>query len=264
MTHGLLLLPRLRSTLFVVYLALTVIPWALMSIVASIFIRGTRLYWLTTYWLKIAIVGARVICGVRWRIIGMDNLDRADRSGPIVLLPKHQSTWETFAFPVLMPHPLCYVFKRELLWIPFFGWAMARLDMIHIDRSRRTEAWNRVAEQGRRYMSHGNWVIMFPEGTRIPRGQAGTYKSGGTRLAIATGAAVLPIAVSSARCWPRRSFVLRPGTIDVSIGPTIASTGRQPDELMREVEQWIETEMRRIDPSAYVEGVTTPRAQTRH
>ena len=163
-----------------------------------------------------------------------------------------------------MPHPLCYVFKRELLWIPFFGWAMARLDMVHIDRSRRNEAWNRVAEQGRRYMAQGNWVIMFPEGTRIPRGQAGIYKSGGTRLAITTGAAVLPIAVSSARCWPRRSFVLRPGTIDVSIGPTIDSAGRQPDELMREVEHWIEAEMRRIDPTAYTEGVATPRAQTRH
>ncbi len=194
----------------------------------------------------------------------MDNLERADRAGPIVLLPKHQSTWETFAFPALMPHPLCYVFKRELLWIPFFGWAMARLDMIHIDRARRAEAWNRVAEQGRQHMANGNWVIMFPEGTRIPRGQAGTYKSGGTRLAITTSASVLPIAVSSARCWPRRSFVLRPGTIDVSIGPMIGSAGRRPDELMREVEQWIETEMRRIDPQAYAEGVATPRAATRH
>ena len=86
---------------------------------------------------------------------------------PVVLLPKHQSTWETFAFPALMPHPLCYVFKRELLYVPFFGWAMGRLDMIHIDRSKRTEAWNRVAEQGRRFMAQGNWVIMFPEGTRI-------------------------------------------------------------------------------------------------
>ncbi|WP_418318591.1 lysophospholipid acyltransferase family protein [Piscinibacter sakaiensis] len=258
------LLPRLRSALFVVYLAVTVIPWAILSLLASIFIRGTRLYWLTTFWLRIAISGARWICGVKHRIIGMDNLNKADISGPIILLPKHQSTWETFAFPTLMPHPLCYVFKRELLWIPFFGWAMARLDMVHIDRSRRSEAWNKVAEQGRRYMSQGNWVIMFPEGTRIPRGQQGVYKSGGARLAIATGASVLPIAVSSAKCWPRRSFVLRPGTIDVSIGPMISSAGRQPDELMREVERWVETEMRRIDPEAYAEGVPTPVAQTRH
>jgi 1-acyl-sn-glycerol-3-phosphate acyltransferase len=171
----------------------------------------------------------------------------------VVLLPKHQSTWETFAFPGLMPHPLCYVFKRELLYIPFFGWAMARMDMIHIDRSKRAEAWNRVAEQGRRFMAKGHWVIMFPEGTRIARGQRGTYKSGGARLAIQTERPVLPIAVTSARCWPRKSFVLRPGVIDVSIGKPIASTGRRPDELMREVETWIEAEMHRLDPQAYAD-----------
>jgi len=128
---------------------------------------------------------------------------------------------------------------------------MARLDMIHIDRSKRTEAWAKVAEQGRQLMSRGNWVIMFPEGTRTPRGSQGKYKSGGTRLAIATGAPVVPIAVSSARCWPRRSFVLRPGVIDISVARPIPTAGREPDELMREVEAWIEAEMRRLDAEAY-------------
>jgi 1-acyl-sn-glycerol-3-phosphate acyltransferase len=241
----------IRSFVFVFWMAVTVVPWAVMSIIASVFIRGTPLYWLTTFWLRLVIWGARVICGVRWRIVGIENLNAADRSGAVILLPKHQSTWETFAFPGLMPHPLCYVFKRELLLIPFFGWAMARLDMIHIDRSKRSEAWARVAEQGRQHMAHGNWVIMFPEGTRTPRGSQGIYKSGGTRLAVATGTPVLPIAVASARCWPRKSFMLRPGVIDVSIGSMIASVGREPDELMREVEAWIEGEMRRLDPQAY-------------
>ena len=244
----------LRSALFVLWLAISVIPWALMSLIASIFIRGTPLYWLTTYWLRLAIAGARVICGVKHRIVGIENLNAADRSGPVILLPKHQSTWETFAFPGLMPHPLCYVFKRELLMIPFFGWAMGRLDMVHIDRSKRAEAWNRVAEQGQKFMAQGNWIIMFPEGTRIPRGKAGHYKSGGTRLAVTTGTPVLPIAVTSARCWPRKSFMLRPGVIDVSIGKLIPSVGREPDELMREVETWIEAEMRRLDPGAYTDA----------
>jgi 1-acyl-sn-glycerol-3-phosphate acyltransferase len=250
----------LRSALFVLWMAVTVIPWAIFSLIASIFMRGTPLYWFTTYWLRIAIYGARFICGVRWRIIGKDNLDAADTGGPMVVLPKHQSTWETFAFPQLMPHPLAYVFKRELLMIPFFGWAMGRLDMVHIDRSKRTEAWNRVAEQGQRFMSQGNWVIMFPEGTRIPRGSRGTYKGGGTRLAVTTGASVLPMAVTSARCWPRKSFMLRPGVIDISIGKPISSVGRESDELMREVETWIEAEMRRLDPEAYVSDVKTQSA----
>ena len=184
----------------------------------------------------------------------------ANRAPAVIVLPKHQSTWETFAFPGLMPHPLAYVFKRELLYIPFFGWAMARMDMIHIDRARRSEAWRRVAEQGARHMSHGAWVIMFPEGTRAERGSQEEYKSGGTRLAVTTGAAVLPIAVTSARCWPRKSLVLRPGTVDVSIGPLIPSTGRRPDELMREVETWIEAEMRRLDPEAYPAAAALPTA----
>ena len=113
----------------------------------------------------------------------MDNLPPADRQAPVILLSKHQSTWETFTYPTIMSHPLAYVFKRELLYIPFFGWAMGRLDMIHIDRSKRTEAWNKVAEQGRRFMAEGHWVIMFPEGTRTPRGSQGTYKNGAARLA---------------------------------------------------------------------------------
>jgi 1-acyl-sn-glycerol-3-phosphate acyltransferase len=123
--------------------------------------------------------------------------------------------------------------------------------MIHIDRSKRAKAFNRVVAQGKELLAQGIWIIMFPEGTRIPRGQKGSYKSGGTRLAIETGAPVIPIAVSSAKCWPRKAFVKFPGVVDVSIGMPIPSQGRQPDELMREVERWIESEMRRLDPEAY-------------
>ena len=242
----------LRSLLFVLWMAATVIPWGTMMLVLSIFWRGEKLYWPTMRWLRMAIWGARVICGVNYRVHGMDHLPTAgDKRSAVVLASKHQSTWETFAYPTLMPHPLAYVFKRELLYVPFFGWAMGRLDMIHIDRSKRAEAWNKVAAQGKRLAAEGIWVIMFPEGTRTPRGSQGTYKNGASRLAIATGVPIVPIAASSAKCWPRKSFLLRPGVIDVSIGRPIDSTDRQPDELMREVEAWIEAEMRRLDPAAY-------------
>ena len=245
----------LRSTLFFLWMAITVIPWGSFVVLVSIVLRGNTLYWICAGWLRVALWGARLICGVRWRIVGMENVpSAADGQAAVLLASKHQSTWETFAYPALMPHPLCYVFKRELLWIPFFGWSMARLDMIHIDRSRRTEAWNKVAEQGRRIMGLGNWVIMFPEGTRIARGERGTYKTGASRLAIATGVPIVPIAVNSARCWPRRSFLLRPGLVTISIGQPIASEGRAPEELMRQVEDWIETEMHRLDPEAYPAG----------
>ena len=242
----------LRSALFMLWMAVTVVPWALAVVVTSIFVRGDPIYWMCVGWLRTAVWGARAICGVGWRVHGMANLPtKADKTASVILLSKHQSTWETFAYPCLMPHPLAYVFKRELLYIPFFGWAMARMDMIHIDRSKRTEAWNRVAAQGAKLMARGHWVIMFPEGTRIDRGQKGNYKAGGTRLAVSTGQPVVPIAVNSARCWPRKSFLLRPGVVDVSIGKPIASTGREADEMMREVEAWIEAETRRLDPAAF-------------
>lgn len=237
----------LRSLLFVLWMSVTVVPWGTAVLIVSIFVRGDPIYWMCAGWLRVAMGGCRVICGVRARITGMDNLPDA----AVILLSKHQSTWETFFFPTLMPKPLAYVFKRELLYIPFFGWAMSRMDMIHIDRSKRAAAWSKVAEQGRKHMGKGNWVIMFPEGTRAARGQQGSYKSGGTRLAVDTGRPVVPIAVTSAVCWPRKSFLVRPGVVDVSIGQPIESVGRQPDELMREVEAWIEGEMRRLDPAAY-------------
>ncbi len=249
-----------RSALFVLWMALTVIPWALAVLAASLFVGGDRLYWMCVGWLRVAMWGCRVICGVHSRIHGMDNLPPANRQSPVILLSKHQSTWETFTYPTIMSHPLAYVFKRELLMIPFFGWAMGRLDMIHIDRSRRAEAFNKVVDQGRRILGHGSWIIMFPEGTRIARGEQGAYKTGGARLALATGTPVVPIAVTSARCWPRKSFVLRPGVIDVSIGKPIPVQGRDADELMREVEAWIEAEMRRLDPEAYTPAASTARA----
>jgi 1-acyl-sn-glycerol-3-phosphate acyltransferase len=237
----------LRSVIYLLWQIVTVVPYAIATLVASIFVRGDPLYWICVQWLRLVVWGARVFCGIETRVRGMEHVP----DSPIILCPKHQSAWETLAFPTLMPHPLCYVFKRELLWVPFFGWAIGRLDMIHIDRSKRNLAWSKVAEQGKRFMEHGNWVIMFPEGTRIPRGQQGTYKSGASRLAVATNTPILPIAVASARCWPKNSFVKYPGVVDVSIGPPIPVNGRDADELMREVESWIEAEMRRIDPEAY-------------
>ncbi len=245
-----ILIHLLRSVLHTLFMAVTVVPWALAVLIAAPFLNSTQIYWMCSGWLKLAVASGQLILGIRNEVIGFENLP-VGSTAPAVLLLKHQSTWETFCMPALMPHPLAYVFKKELLYVPFFGWAMSRMDMIHIDRSKRAQAFNRVVEQGQRLLNQGTWVIMFPEGTRIPRGQKGQYKSGGTRLAVATGAPVIPIAVTSAKCWPRKAFIKRPGTVEFSIGKPIPSEGREPDELMREVEAWIEAEMRRLDPEAY-------------
>jgi len=247
----------IRSLIHMAWMTITVIPWALVVVAGSLFISSNRLYWWCAGWLRNAINSGTFILGIENRITGMENLPLGEKD-PVILLVKHQSTWETFLMPAIMPHPLAYVFKKELLSVPFFGWAMGRLDMIHIDRSQRAQAFQKVVTQGKRLMEQGVWVIMFPEGTRIPRGQKGVYKTGGTRLAIEAGVPVIPIAVTSAKCWPTKAFIKRPGIVDISIGKPISSVGRQPEEMMQEVENWIEAEMRRLDPEAYLQADTEP------
>ena len=244
----------IRSLIHLLWMLVTVIPVAFWMLAAAPFASPRHLLASANGFLACAMQGLRVICGVNWRVTGMENLPGLDAQGkplPAVLLVKHQSTLETFLMPLIMPRPLAYVFKKEILLIPFFGWGIGRLEMIHIDRKLGKQAFQKVAEQGRELLGKGTWVIMFPEGTRIPRGQAGQYKSGGTRLAIETGVPVVPVAVTSAKCWPRKAFIKLPGMVDVSIGKPIPSQGRSPDELMAEVQTWIEGEMRRLDPEAY-------------
>ena len=246
------MMAALRSTLHMAIMFVTVIPYTLMILIGRLLgASGDARYAIAQKWLKLSVDAARVIMGVRYHVQGQENLPVGETS-PAILLVKHQSTYETFLMPVIMPHPLAYVFKKELLYVPFFGWSIGSLDMIHIDRSQRAKAFAKVVEQGKALLDRGVWVIMFPEGTRIPRGERGSYKSGGTRLAIATGTPVIPVAVTSAKCWPRRAFIKHPGLVEVSIGKPIPSVGRDADELIREVETWIEAEMHRLDPEAYV------------
>lgn len=242
----------IRSLLVFAWIVISVIPVGLTLVFCSLFLKDDKLWWwFAAPWLKGVIAAARIVGGVKYRMHGAEHLPGADDKRRVILCPKHQSTWETFYFPSITSHPLAYVFKKELLRIPVFGWCIGRVGMIHIDRTQKNQAWAKVAEQGRELMDRGKWIIMFPEGTRIERGGKGNYKSGATRLAVTTGAYVIPIAVTSGRCWPRRSFSLLPGVIDVSIGEPVPAQGRDPGELMDEMERWIEAEMRRLDPEAY-------------
>jgi len=246
----------IRSILHMLWMGITVVPYTLAILLVRMLGASSRTrYRIARAWLKLSVDSARVIMGIRTRITGMEHLPTAENQG-VVLLVKHQSTYETFLMPAIMPRPLAYVFKKELLRVPFFGWSIGSLDMIHIDRGQSARAFVKVVQQGRALLAQGTWVIMFPEGTRIERGQAGQYKSGGTRLAIDTGVPVVPVAVTSARVWPRKAFIKRPGVVDVSIGQPIPSVGRKPDELMQEVQAWIEAEMRRLDPEAYPEAAS--------
>jgi len=241
----------LRSVAFALLLTVATVVWALMCFLFAPLPYRQRYYW-TTRWNVFVIWAAKVCCGIRYQIKGMENLP----DGPAILLSKHQSAWETIFYPMIMPRPLAYVFKKELLYIPFFGWGIGLLRMIPIDRSRGRDAFAQVVAKGRERLANGQWIILFPEGTRIPRGKKGTYKSGGARLAVATQTPVVPIAMNSADCWPRNAFIKTPGLITISIGKPISSEGREPAELMQQAENWIESEMRVISPSAYSETRT--------
>ncbi|MDD3019024.1 MAG: lysophospholipid acyltransferase family protein [Comamonas sp.] len=248
----------LRSLLHTVWMALTVIPYTLGVLLARVLGLPLAARWrVARAWLLLSVDSARWFCGVRYRVQGLDNLPTDPHQG-VVLLVKHQSTYETFLLPNILPRRMAYVFKKELLGIPFFGWSIGSLDMIHIDRKDGIRAFHKVVEQGKRLLGQGTWVAMFPEGTRVRRGQVGEYKSGAARLAIMCGVPVVPVAVTSARCWPRNGFVRRPGVVEVSIGAPIATTGRKHEELTAEVQQWIEAEMRRLDPEAYPAPVAAP------
>lgn len=231
-------------------MVISLIPWATYILIASIALDKKKLYELGVKWLRFVIVSAKIILGIEVVTHHQAGPAQGDKR-KIIYLAKHQSALETLLLPTLIPTHAAYVFKKELLAIPFFGWVLSRLDMIHIDRSKRSEAFQKVSKQGSDILRNGTSIIMFPEGTRIPRGQKGTYKLGGARLAVATGADVIPVAITSAKCWPRRAFIKTPGVVDVSFGPIMSSQGKSPEALMAEVENWIESEMRKFDLTAY-------------
>jgi len=240
----------IRSTLFTLFLLIFTPIWSVLCMLAFPFLNPENRYRFIGLWNKVVIQVLKHLCGIHFEIRGMENI-QAVLDQPVVVLSKHQSAYETIAYIALLPKQLCFVFKRELLWIPFFGWALALLKMIHINRASKETAALSVASQGRKRLSEGKWILMFPEGTRTPVGSHKPYRKGGARLASATGATVVPIAHNAGRFWPRNSFMKYPGTVIFSIGPAIASAGKSGDQLHQEVEAWIEAEMRRIDPSAY-------------
>jgi len=236
----------LRSLLHLIVLAVSVTPWSFIVLAGWLFPVHTR-FKLCSYWTRFAIFSARWICGIKYEVHGWDNLPDA----PAIVMPKHQSTWETLWLPGAMPRDLTFVYKRELHWVPFFGWGIASAQMISIDRSKGRDAFEQVVEQGIDRLGRGWWIVIFPEGTRTPPGSTRRYKTGAARLAVRTGALAIPIAVNSGELWPRKAFLKRPGTITVSILPSIDPAGRTPDEVGALVEAAIETEMRRLAPHRY-------------
>jgi len=192
-------------------------------------------------WNRANIWGLKYICGVRWKVEGMENIP----DKPCVVLSKHQSTWDAYFMPTLFS-PGVYVAKRSLIWIPIFGWALYILKFILIDRSSGRSAIQQMCEQAADRLARNRWVLVFPEGTRRPVGAEPSYRIGGAKIAEATGADVVPVAANAGEFWPRMGFIKWPGEITVIVGPVISSAGKTAAEILKETESWIEDRMAEI------------------
>jgi 1-acyl-sn-glycerol-3-phosphate acyltransferase len=230
-----------RSCLFAAFQLLITPPFAVIALLTFPFGPFTR-YRIISTWTRLILWAVEFICGVHYRVVGAENIPQT----ACVVLAKHQSAWETLAFQVIFP-PQVYVIKRELLWIPFFGWGLAMLSPVAIDRKAGTRALKQMLAQGKDRLLRGFWIIVFPEGTRIAPGERGNYQTGGAAIAVHAGAPVLPVAHNAGLCWRRHAFRKYPGTITVSIGKAIDTRGKKADAVTREVETWIEVEMQRLE-----------------
>ncbi|MCG6951791.1 MAG: 1-acyl-sn-glycerol-3-phosphate acyltransferase [Betaproteobacteria bacterium] len=233
----------LRSALFAAALIVITPPYALLALCTGALPRLAR-YRIISGWSRCVVWLARWICGIRWQVEGLEHLP--DR--PAVILSKHQSAWETLAFQMIFP-PQVYLLKRELLWIPFFGWGLALMSPIAIDRSRGRAALRQLAARGAERLAQGFWIVVFPEGTRMAPGRHRKYQLGGAWLAARTHAPVVPVAHNAGLCWPRNGFLKRPGLVTVRVGPTIDSAGRTAETVNQLAETWIEDQQRELCPS---------------
>lgn len=231
----------IRSLIYSCYMIFSIFIYSFVVIVSVVFSLQYR-HRLIRAWLRANLWVLEKVCLIKYKVEGLKNIPK-DRRG--IILSKHQSTWETFYLPLIFHDPAIIV-KREILWIPFFGWGMSVSDPIAIDRSNKISAMQQIIKKGKRCLEEGRWILMFPEGTRIPYGTVGHYKLGGARLAAETGYPVIPVAHNAGKFWPRRQFIKQPGTITVVIGPLIESAGRTPDEIIKLTKGWIESTMQRL------------------
>lgn len=176
----------------------------------------------------------RVTCGLKHNLVGQENIPE----GPCIVMSNHQSTWETMAIGTIFP-PLTWVVKRELFFVPLFGWGLALTHPIALNRSLGRKAVEQLVEQGKQKLLLGRWILIFPEGTRTPPGTKRKYKIGGAMLAAESGAPIVPVAHNSGRYWARKQFTKKSGTIQIVVGPAIESQGKTADQINQEVYDWI-------------------------
>jgi 1-acyl-sn-glycerol-3-phosphate acyltransferase len=235
-------LSTVRSLLFTVFQIAVTPPYAIL-VLACFPLPPLARYRVITGWCWLMLMGARWICGIRHRVVGLENVPRT----PCIVMSKHSSTWETLFLTQIFP-PLAYVAKKELLSIPFFGWAFRFASPITIDRKSGADAMSQIVTQGRERLAQGFWIVVYPEGTRIRAGTRARYKTGGCRLASMLDVPLLPVAHNAGWLWPKGVLGKRPGTVTVSIGKPMPPGQCDLATLSQRVEAVIEDDVARMGP----------------
>jgi 1-acyl-sn-glycerol-3-phosphate acyltransferase len=230
---------RIGSLIFSSFFPLWTFFYAIFFVIACTFLPYRGRFELARVWARVIMVVLRWTCGLRYVVEGQENLP----PGNHVALIKHSSSWETAAQALLLP-PQVWVLKRELLWVPVVGWGIQQLRAIAVNRGAGPAAVRQVVEQGKARLAEGKWVVIFPEGTRMPPGETRKYGVSGALLAAETGKLIVPIAHDAGYYWPRRGIFKRSGTIRVIIGPPITAAGRHPRDTSAEAQTWIEAHSR--------------------
>ena len=231
----------LRSIVFTTYMiALTIVYATALTLMLPLPLRYH--YRVTRSWANNVFAAAKLFCNLDYIIEGQENLP----DDPTVVYYKHSSAWEAIQVFTMFPTQ-CWVIKRELMWVPFVGWALKKFRPIAIDRSAGHSAVEQVVEQGKERLAENRWVVIFPEGTRVKHGTTRRYGLSGALLAQAAGKPIVPIAHNSGRYWPRRGLLKKPGTIRMVIGKPISTKDRDPRDLNSEIQSWMEKTIREID-----------------
>jgi len=246
---------RLRALAFWAGFASTTIAFGLLVPLLLWPFGFQRRYRVLSQWVRFNLWWLELTCNLRYRVQGQEHLNQP---GAAIVMAKHQSAWETLALQRMLP-PLVWVLKQELMRIPFFGWTLAMLEPVPVDRKAGKRALRQVVEAGTERLGRGLWIVVFPEGTRVPPRERGRYHIGGAVLAARSGHPVIPIAHNSGSFWPRHSLIKHPGVIDVVVGPPIPTQGRRPEAILADVEHWIEGEMARLEEPLPAAGTGTAR-----
>jgi len=231
----------LRSLLFSSIQFITTIIFSLMGVLLWPLPYKWR-YKVVSQWAKLNLWLLKVICGVEYQIEGKEHIP----DKPCIIMCKHQSAWETLALQVIFPQQV-WVLKRELLWIPFFGWGLAALNPIAIDRGAGRRALNQVIDQGKSRLNAGSFVVIFPEGTRIPVGKMGRFGIGGAKLAVEANVDIIPVAHDAGKAWPKNSFIKHPSVIKLIVGEKVSVQNKAAGDVNKQVFQWMEKEMRQLE-----------------